>query len=223
MELLLIGFAAGLVHVFTGPDHLAALAPFATRSETTRPWHLGLRWGIGHAAGATFIGLIIWLLKDSAYVENLSAGAETIVGVLLILVGAIGLHTGLKEKIHSHEHNHFGIRHSHIHSHISLSKSANNNHQHSHAALGIGLLHGTAGGTQLWVILPTLAISKLDGLTLYLGAYALGTIASMIFFTAAIGHLAKSLTYRNPQWGHRFGLACCAGTLFIGCYWLLVD
>ena len=90
MELLLIGFAAGLVHVFTGPDHLAALAPFASRSETIKPWHLGLRWGIGHAAGATLVGLIIWLLKDSAYVENLSAGAENIVGLLLILVGAIG-------------------------------------------------------------------------------------------------------------------------------------
>ena len=222
MELVLIGFAAGLVHVFTGPDHLAALVPFTSRSETTRPWNLGLRWGIGHAVGAIFIGLIIWLLKDSVYVENLSAGAENIVGVLLILVGAIGLHTGLKEKIHSHEHNHFGIRHSHIHSHISLSKSANNHHQHSHAALGIGLLHGTAGGTQLWVALPTLTISKLDGLALYLGAYTLSTIASMIFFTAAIGHLAKILTYRNPQWGHRFSLACCTGTLFIGCYWLLV-
>ena len=222
MELLLIGFAAGLVHVFTGPDHLAALAPFASRSETIKPWHLGLRWGIGHAAGATLIGLIIWLLKDSAYVENLSAGAENIVGLLLILVGAIGFHTSLKEKIHSHEHNHFGIRHSHIHSHINISRSAKKNHQHSHAALGIGLLHGTAGGTHLWVVLPTITISKFDGLAIYLGAYTLSTIGAMIFFTAAIGQLAKNLNYRNPQWGHRFGLLCCAVTLFIGCYWLIV-
>ena len=222
MELLLIGFAAGLVHVFTGPDHLAALAPFASRSENTKPWQLGLRWGIGHASGAIFIGIIIWLLKDNVYVEKLSASAENIVGMLLILVGAIGLHSGLKQKIHSHEHNHFGIRHSHIHSHISLSKSAHNNHQHSHAALGIGLLHGTAGGTHLWILLPTLTISRLDSLSLYLSAYTLGTIASMIIFTTTIGHLAKILKHQNQQWGHRFGLACCSGTLFIGCYWLLV-
>ena len=142
--------------------------------------------------------------------------------MLLILVGAIGLHSGLKEKIHSHEHNHFGIRHSHIHSHFSLSKSAHNNHQHSHAALGIGLLHGTAGGTHLWILLPTLTISRLDGLSLYLSAYTLGTIASMMIFTTTIGHLAQILKHQNQQWGHRFGLVCCSGTLFIGCYWLLV-
>ena len=221
MELLLIGFAAGLVHVFTGPDHLAALAPFASRNKTTSPWQLGLTWGIGHATGATFIGLTLWLLKDSAYIENLSSGAEYIVGLLLILIGTLGLYNGLKEKIHSHEHSHYGIRHSHIHSHISLSETANINHKHSHAALGIGLLHGTAGGTHLWAILPTLAIAKFDGLALYLGAYALSTIASMIFFTAAIGRLTKSLTNRNPQWGPRFNLCCCSGTILIGCCWLI--
>ena len=46
MELLLIGFAAGFAHVVTGPDHLAALAPFASRNGRAALWRLGLRWGL---------------------------------------------------------------------------------------------------------------------------------------------------------------------------------
>ena len=40
MELLLIGFAAGFAHVVTGPDHLAALAPFASRNGSAATWRL---------------------------------------------------------------------------------------------------------------------------------------------------------------------------------------
>ena len=221
MELLLIGFAAGLVHVFTGPDHLAALAPFAVRKENTATWHLGLRWGIGHAVGVAFIGVLIWLLKDSSYVAGISTWAENLVGALLILTGIIGIYTVLSGKIHTHEHNHYGIRHSHIHSHIGLSKITSRNHKHCHAAGGIGLLHGAAGGTHLWVILPTLAIAQFDGVILYLSAYTLSTIVSMILFTTAIGHLNKYLTNWHPRLGHHFGLTCCIITMSIGCYWLL--
>ncbi|MDD9865935.1 MAG: nickel transporter, partial [Verrucomicrobiales bacterium] len=162
MELLLIGFVAGFAHVVTGPDHLAALTPFASRDGHAATWRLGLRWGLGHAAGVAVVGMLLWLLKDTAMVEGFSAWAERLVGVLLIAVGALGLQARLSGKIHTHEHAHSGVSHSHIHSHFGRTE-----HRHSHAALGIGLLHGTAGGTHLWVLLPTLAIGHLGGVILY--------------------------------------------------------
>ena len=77
-------------------------------------------------------------------------------------------------------------------------------------------MHGTAGGTHLWVLLPTLAIGHLAGVMLYLASYALATVAAMSLFTAGLGGLAK----RSPQWGRRFGLAFCTLTIFIGGFWL---
>ena len=43
------GIVAGLIHVFSGPDHLAAIAPLAMKRQG-RAWITGLRWGGGHAS-----------------------------------------------------------------------------------------------------------------------------------------------------------------------------
>ena len=217
MELLLIGFAAGFAHVISGADHLAALAPFAARREQHAAWRLGLHWGLGHAGGVALIGLLVWLLKGTAAAEWLSSGAEQLVGVLLIAVGALGSRSLLRHRVHTHEHDHLGIRHSHIHAHLGQSHSRAS-HKHSHAALGIGLLHGTAGGTHLWVVLPTLAIASFAGVALYLAALA--TVAAMTLFSAGLGRVARRLTNGSPQLGHGFGLACCTASLLIGGYWL---
>ena len=139
--------------MISGVDHLAALAPFAARREQHTAWRLGLHWGLGHACGVALIGLLVWLLKDSTAAEWLSSGAEWLVGLILIAVGALGIRSLLRHRVHTHEHNHLGIRHSHIHAHLGQAHSRAS-HKHSHAALGIGLLHGTAGGTHLWVVLP---------------------------------------------------------------------
>jgi len=220
MELLFIGFAAGFVHVLSGADHLAALAPFTARREQQAAWRLGLHWGIGHAGGVALIGLLVWLLKGTAAAEWLSSGAEWLVGAVLVAVGALGIHSLLRHRVHTHEHDHFGIRHTHIHAHLGQADPAASHH-HSHAALGIGLLHGAAGGTHLWVVLPTLAIASFGGVALYLAAYALATVAAMTLFSAGLGRLAERLANRSPRLGHGFGMACCTASLLVGGYWLL--
>ena len=110
MEFLFIGFAAGFAHVISGADHLAALAPFAARREQHAAWRLGLHWGLGHACGVALIGLLVWLLKGTAAAEWLSTGAEQLVGVLLISIGALGIRSLLRHRIHTNEHDHFGIQ-----------------------------------------------------------------------------------------------------------------
>ena len=220
MELMFIGFVAGFVHVISGADHMAALAPFATRRGTSESWRLGYNWGLGHATGISMIGLLIWLLKDTTAANWVSNGAEWLVGLLLVVFGALGIRSIQKHNVHTHEHDHYGIRHSHIHMHNSKVQSSASHH-HSHASLGIGLLHGTAGGTHLWVVLPTLAIVSFSGLVLYLAAYALATIATMALFSAALGNLNKRLTTNSPRLGQRFGLVCCTASMLVGSYWLL--
>jgi hypothetical protein len=43
--------------VFSGPDHLSAIAPIAC-VEQRRVWIVGLRWGLGHSLGVVIIGLL---------------------------------------------------------------------------------------------------------------------------------------------------------------------
>ncbi len=49
------GLVAGFVHVLSGPDHLAAIAPYAVDSRS-RAWRTGVRWGLGHTAGVLCVG-----------------------------------------------------------------------------------------------------------------------------------------------------------------------
>ena len=78
----LTGLIAGAVHVWSGPDHLAALAPLAVR-RPRRAWLPGMRWGLGHSAGVGLIGLLSLWLRDRLPVDLLSTWGERLVGVML--------------------------------------------------------------------------------------------------------------------------------------------
>ncbi|MGO6719233.1 High-affinity nickel transporter, partial [Rhizobium ruizarguesonis] len=64
MTLLASGLLAGFVHVVSGPDHLAAIAPYAVDAKA-RAWRTGIRWGVGHSAGVVGVGLFALLLRDT--------------------------------------------------------------------------------------------------------------------------------------------------------------
>ena len=66
------GLAAGLLHVFSGPDHLAAVAPLAADAERRRQWRTGLQWGIGHTTGVLLIALLLLLLRERLPLDLIS-------------------------------------------------------------------------------------------------------------------------------------------------------
>ena len=88
--LLISGFFAGFVHVVSGPDHLAAIAPYAVDAKA-RAWRTGIRWGVGHSAGVVGVGLLALLLRDTQSVDLVSAWGERCVGVVLAGIGIWGL------------------------------------------------------------------------------------------------------------------------------------
>src|SRR5439155_25388230 len=108
------GLIAGIIHVWSGPDHLAAIAPLAVR-RPRRAWAPGVRWGLGHSAGVATIGLLFLWLRDLLPLERLSSWGERLVGVMLLAIGAWALRKALR--VHAHEHDHQGERHVHIHAH----------------------------------------------------------------------------------------------------------
>lgn len=191
----LTGLIAGAAHVWSGPDHLAAMAPLAVR-QRRRPWLSGVRWGLGHSAGVALVGLLSLGLRDLLPLESLSSWGERLVGVTLIGIGLWTLRAALRHGIHTHEHEHDGERHLHIHVHHGHQDHEDPaaHYRHLHAAFGIGTLHGLAGSSHFLGVLPVLAFPTHVQAFAYLVSYGLGTVLSMAAFSWAMGAV-------NQRWG----------------------
>jgi ABC-type nickel/cobalt efflux system permease component RcnA len=221
MIAILSGLIAGAGHVWSGPDHLAAIAPIAVR-QPHRAWLPGLRWGIGHSAGVLVIGLLSLMLREFIPVDLLSSWGERFVGVMLIGIGLWGLRRALKNRVHTHEHEHGGERHVHIHAHSTRSHhTATAAHQHSHAAFGIGILHGLAGSSHLLGILPMLAFPTQIQAISYLAAFAAGTVASMAGFSWMMGIAAQRAASRGLNLYRGLMGSCGVAAVVVGCIWLV--
>ena len=215
------GLIAGWVHVFSGPDHIAAVAPISVDKRNTG-WVTGLTWGIGHTIGVMLIGVTLLLFRDLLPLDLLGEWLERLVGIVLVLIGLWGLHRLAHLRMHAHEHDHNGERHRHYHFH--RHGEAHNDlgaHRHGHALLLVGLFHGLAGGSHFFAILPALALPSMTAAIAYLVGYGVGTITAMLLFTMLLGLLAR----RSVAGGLRTyqGLlgSCCALALVIGIYWLV--
>ncbi|MEZ4432716.1 MAG: hypothetical protein R3F65_09905 [bacterium] len=153
------GLLAGSAHVVTGPDHLAAVAPLAV-AHPTRAAAAGARWGLGHGLGVAALGALGLAARQAIDIDAWSTAAESLVGFLLIAIGAWAIRRAGRLVIHDHPHAHDGDRHAHPHLHVAV---ADHDHPdahraHRHAPLWIGALHGAAGAGHLFGVLPALAL-----------------------------------------------------------------
>jgi ABC-type nickel/cobalt efflux system permease component RcnA len=218
----LSGLSAGVVHVVSGPDHLAAVAPLAL-DNWRRAIAIGIRWGLGHSSGVLFVGLLALVAREVLPVETLSGWAERLVGVLLIGIGIWGLRRSLKTRLHAHEHTHDGTTHLHYHAHGTADAHApaeRRAHQHTHTAFLIGTVHGIAGGSHFLGVLPALVFPSRIQSLLYLCAFAIGTVAGMIAFASALGYAGRRME-RYPHGLRWLTSGACTAAILIGCYWMV--
>lgn len=212
----LAGLLAGSLHVFSGADHLAALAPLSLQARH-RAWTLGLRWGLGHSGGVLLVAAAAFGLRQVSDFEALSGWSERLAGVSLILLGLWGFRGLFRRRLHAHAHPHDGEEHVHFHVHPPKEDHADPQaHVHSHAAFGVGLLHGLGGTAHLLGVLPGLALVRALDTGAYLGCFAAGSIAAMTLYAALIGALADR-GLRTYRW--MLGTASCACAL-TGFAWL---
>jgi len=215
------GFLAGLVHVFSGPDHLAAVAPLAVKDHR-RAWIAGLKWGAGHALGVAIIGVGALWLRGLAPVDLISSWSERLVGVLLIGIAIWGFRRALRHHVHTHAHTHDGNRHVHIHVHShGYAHDETVAHQHGHTALGIGALHGLAGGAHFVAVLPALALPTQAQAVAYVVAYGVGTVVAMASFSTLVGLFATLCDRRGGLAYRRLMMSCSIAAFGIGCFWLV--
>ncbi|MFQ5792789.1 MAG: nickel transporter [Acidobacteriota bacterium] len=218
---LFVGLVAGSVHALSGPDHLAAVAPLSL-TATRRPWLVGLRWGLGHALGVGVVGALVLPLRSLLNLQALSFWSERLVGLMLIGVGLWGLGRASSKWIHSHHHRHGTDAHVHIHLHKpGQVQHWSGSHRHSHATLGVGLLHGVAGTSHLFGLLPALALPDQLGAASYIAGYGAGNLLAMGSFTGLVGLANTRLQALGARSYCAVLGACSIAAIGMGLIWLV--
>ena len=226
---LFAGLLAGAAHVIAGPDHWVAVTPLSI-AQPKKAVYVGMKWGAGHAVGILFLGALGLAMRDIFSLDEISSVAEGLVGIVLVISGLWALQKSRTIVIHSHPHHHEhehedehenalsqrGSEHEHVHLHVGeVSHESKEAHQrHGHAAFGFGLLHGVAGASQLWALIPTLALPRSEAIS-YLIAFLISSIIAMVGFTYMMGRLVShdqlklDLAFRVVGWG----------SIVLGVYW----
>lgn len=208
---------AGTVHVLSGPDHIAAVAPLAIE-DRGRSWLAGWTWGVGHASGVVVVATLGVLLRDVLPpVEAISLWGERIVGGALIAVGLWALRRGLA--IGTSTHSHGGTTHAHVH--VGRGPAVLRRAGHAHAAFLMGILHGVAGTSHFLGVLPALALpTRVDALT-YVGVFGVTSVAAMTACAAAIGAVAQRSATTGAAAHRVLVLASALIAISVGGYWLV--
>ncbi|AWW28940.1 hypothetical protein DN752_01660 [Echinicola strongylocentroti] len=225
---LIAGTIASVLHVISGPDHLAAVTPLVVETKKKK-WKIGLFWGFGHLMGMLFIGVLFLLFKDVIPIEAISAYSEQLVAFVLIGVGLWALFRIFNKKngllLLRREHN--------ADTHVHLYKrevgeeeqvSDKTVRQNYFSSLGIGLLHGLAGVAHFILLLPVLGFeSNFEG-GQYIIGFAIGTVLAMSVYALILG---KIVTHTKHQYNEHFftGVRFLGGgfAVVVGIYWLYLS
>jgi hypothetical protein len=216
MLIVITGVLAGLFHVLSGPDHLAAVAPIAVESRR-RGWLDGWTWGIGHASGVVVVAALAILLRDLLPpIDVISAWGERIVGAALIAVGLWALRRSLRLKPGAHTHGPL----SHDHLYVQAGPGWLRRLGHAHASFCFGVLHGVAGSSHFVGVLPALALPTRTAAFTYIGAFGVGTVAAMTAFAAVVGHAGGHVPHQTFAY-RAIMTAAAVLAIVVGGFWLL--
>jgi high-affinity nickel permease len=160
----------GLRHA-TDPDHLTAVSTLVASGEERGPGRaarLGLAWGFGHATTLFVFGLPI-VLANSYLPEPVQQAAETLVGVLIIVLAVRLL---------------LRWRRGHLHPHTPHPTPRTRNR---FQAYGIGLVHGMGGSAGVGILLLAAIRDHALGIAA-LFVFAFFTAISMSIASATFGY-----------------------------------
>ena len=191
--LLVVSLLLGLRHA-SDPDHLAAvttlIASDKDHGKVKKAGLMGLLWGLGHGTTLVLLGLPL-VLFNRFLPEPVQQAAETLIGLLIVLLAVRLLmrwRRGLYH-VHVHRHDDRDEPHRHVHSH-----KEGRDHAHGHpvphrtpvSSYGVGLVHGIGGSGGLTLLLLS-TISDPAQAAAALLLFAAGTAVSMSVLSTAFG------------------------------------
>ncbi len=209
--IVLTALLAGTVHVLSGPDHMAAVAPLAI-ADRRRGWVAGWTWGLGHASGVVVVAVPAVLLRDLLpAIDAISFWGERLVGAALIAVGFWAARSALQIGTASHTHD--GAPHAHVH--VQRGPAFARRIGHAHTAFLVGVLHGAAGSSHFLGLLPALALPSRGEAFTYIAVFGAATVASMPVFAALLGAAAGRASLHGGRM-HRALVFTGAAVAFVG-------
>ncbi len=216
MMLVLSAALGGAMHVLSGPDHMAAIAPLAIE-RPKQSWLAGWTWGLGHASGVVLVATLAVLMRDLLPpVALISAWGDRVVGGALIGIGLWGVRRALRVGHAWHTHN--GVPHTHTH--VRGGPPLLRRLGHAHAAFLMGILHGVAGTSHFLGVLPALALPTRAASLTYIVVFGLSSIAAMTGFAAAVGAAADRPSVQSARAHRVLVLAGAAIAILVGGVWV---
>ncbi|KAF8093423.1 hypothetical protein N665_0383s0051 [Sinapis alba] len=182
------GFFAGCLHTLSGPDHLAALAPLSIGRTRMESAAVGALWGCGHDAGQLIFGLLFLLLKDRLHIEVIRTWGTRVVGLTLLVIGAMGI----KEASEIPEPCVVALENGETDEKSSKKKKI------GFATFATGIVHGLQPDA-LMMVLPALALPSRVAGAAFLIMFLLGTVIAMGSYTVFIGSCSEALKEKVPR------------------------
>uniref|UniRef100_A0A0E0PSQ1 Uncharacterized protein n=1 Tax=Oryza rufipogon TaxID=4529 RepID=A0A0E0PSQ1_ORYRU len=190
------GFLAGCLHTLSGPDHLAALAPLSIGRSRVESAAVGALWGCGHDAGQVIFGLLFLSLKDRLHIEVIRTWGTRVVGLTLLVIGALGIREATEVPTPC----------------VALENGGGGGGVHrgpldalpatrkkiTFATFATGIVHGLQPDA-LMMVLPALALPSRVAGAAFLGMFLVGTVVAMGSYTVLIGSCTEALKERVPR------------------------
>jgi len=157
------GLLLGCLHALEA-DHIVTVTNLVLNKDSLKKsLRLALQWGLGHSLTLTILAILVFSL-DTAFMALMSTKAEQMVGVTMIFLGLIVFFQELKQnskfKVFAHKD-------------VETSGSQ---------LFGVGVLHGVAGSTSIFLLIPVALTKSIWGVFSYVGLFCLGMILTMGFY-----------------------------------------
>ena len=157
------GLLLGCLHALEA-DHIITVTNLVLNKDSLKKsLRLALQWGFGHSLTLTILAILVFSL-DTAFMALMSTTAEQMVGVTMIFLGLIVFFQELKQnskfKVFAHKD-------------VETSGSQ---------LFGVGVLHGVAGSTSIFLLIPVALTKSIWGIFSYVGLFCLGMILTMGFY-----------------------------------------
>ena len=157
------GLLLGCLHALEA-DHIITVTNLVLNKDSLKKsLRLALQWGFGHSITLTILAILVFSL-DTAFMALMSTKAEQMVGVTMIFLGLIVFFQELKQnskfKVFAHKD-------------VETSGSQ---------LFGVGVLHGVAGSTSIFLLIPVALTKSIWGVFSYVGLFCLGMILTMGFY-----------------------------------------
>ena len=190
------GLLLGCLHALEA-DHIITVTNLVLNKDSLKKsLRLALQWGLGHSLTLTILAILVFSL-DTAFMALMSTSAEQMVGATMIFLGVIVFFQELKQNSKFKGFDHKDVE-------IS-----------GPLLFGVGVLHGVAGSTSIFLLIPVALTKSILGVFSYVGLFCLGMILTMGFYGLFLQNFSTNKNFYTYLPKARFVVAIFSVTIGI--------